>query len=539
MATVFMKWLERRPETYDRGIRILTLGRLYDLWEKMTSRFIREGDRVLELGCGTGGLTCRMAEAGALVTAIDVAPGMLEVAMDRVGNTSLAESIQFKRMDATQIGEHFPEAGFDLIVTSLMLSECSPDERDLVLYSCTRLLAPEGRLIILDEVVPSGVLRRMIYFLIRLPLSVVTWLLTKTSTRPLKNVQELLVAQGYQLESTISTLGGSLCLFSATPESRPIQLEGAPSTIRLQYKVTVKTMLIDLWALFFRIVPPYPKQKPGLYSIGHPDSDSPVFVTGNFKLTVRRVVKALDGKMDAWLLVVDSAGINVWCAAGGGFLTADKVISTMALNHLDEALNHRNLVLPQLAAVGVDGRQIREATGWNVQWGPVKAEDLPAYVETNFQKTDSMRRVGFPLPNRLEMVSGTLGFYGLMLLIPIAIFWRQLLLPSAIAMIALSYFYALFMPWLPGRDGLAKGIPLSTLAILGVIAYTFLGNPVPADELFNRVIGITALSIFIAGEFQGMSPLMRGEQANWIPEAAIGTMLGFIYWLLPKIFGWR
>ena len=106
-------------------------------------------------------------------------------------------------------------------------------------------------------------------------------------------------------------------------------------------------------------------------------------------------------------------------------------------------------------------------------------------------------------------------------------------------MIALSYFYALFMPWLPGRDGLVKAIPLTTLAILGIVTYSLLWDPVPADELFNRVMGISALSIFIAGEFQGMSPLMRGEQANWIPEAVIGTMLGLIYWFLPKILGWR
>jgi hypothetical protein len=303
--------------------------------------------------------------------------------------------------------------------------------------------------------------------------------------------------------------------------------------------VTLKTLLMNLWALFFRIVPPYPKHKPGLYSVGRPDKHAPVFVTGNFALTVQRVVKALDGKLNAWLLVVDSAGINVWCAAGGGFFTADKILSAMTINHLEEVVKHRDLILPQLAAVGVDGNRIREETGWNVLWGPVDAQDLPAYVESNFRKSDRMRRVTFPWLNRLEMVSGTLGFYGLMLLIPIAIFWRQILVPTAVAMIAISIFYAIFLPWLPGRDGLAKAIPLTTLAILGVIIHHFLWDPVTAGELFNRVMGISALSIFIAGEFQGMSPLMRGEQANWIPEGMIGVFLGLLYWLLPMILGWR
>jgi hypothetical protein len=211
----------------------------------------------------------------------------------------------------------------------------------------------------------------------------------------------------------------------------------------------------------------------------------------------------------------------------------------MTINHLEEVVKHRDLILPQLAAVGVDGNRIREETGWNVLWGPVDAQDLPAYVESNFRKSDRMRRVTFPWLNRLEMVSGTLGFYGLMLLIPIAIFWRQILVPTAVAMIAISIFYAIFLPWLPGRDGLAKAIPLTTLAILGVIIHHFLWDPVTAGELFNRVMGISALSIFIAGEFQGMSPLMRGEQANWIPEGMIGVFLGLLYWLLPMILGWR
>ena len=539
MATVFMKWLERRPEAYDRGIRILTLGRLNQLWDQLSSRFVRESDHVLELGCGTGGLTHKMARVARKVTAIDVAPEMLEIAIDRLVNTTYADRVEFIRMDATGIEAQFQEECFDLIVSSLMMSELSSEERDLVLRSCLKLLKPEGRLVILDEVQPKGTFKRIFYYLFRLPIALLTWLLTKTSTRPLKDIPELLMKEGFQLETMVSYLGGSLCLVSACPMSESAQVKEIVTVTPLQHRVTLKTLLMNLWALFFRIVPPYPKHKPGLYSVGRPDKEAPVFVTGNFALTVQRVVKVLDGKLDAWLLVVDSAGINVWCAAGGGFFTADKILSAMTINPLEEVVKHRDLILPQLAAVGVDGNRIREEAGWNVLWGPVDAQDLPAYVESDFRKSDRMRRVTFPWLKRLEMVSGTLGFYGLMLLIPIAIFWRQILIPTAIAMIAISIFYAIFLPWLPGRDGLAKAIPLTTLAILGVIIHYFFWDSVPAGELFNRVMGISALSIFIAGEFQGMSPLMRGEQANWIPEVIIAVFLGLLYWLLPMILGWR
>jgi ubiquinone/menaquinone biosynthesis C-methylase UbiE len=534
-----MKWLERKPETYDRGIQLLTLGRLKVLWEDLTARFIHDGDRVLELGCGTGGLTLCMAEAGSEVTAIDVAPGMLDKAIERVGRTKTKDRVQFLRLDALQIGDKFQGKTFDVIVTSLMMSELLPEERDLLLRSCRQLLAPEGRLIVLDEVLPTSVFQRIMYYLFRIPLSFITWLLTRTGTRPLKDIQALLTKQGFGVESEKALLLGSLRLISASLKSQAAQVDEAVVVERLRHEVNIKTTILNLWALFFRILPPYPKKKPGLYSIGVPDRKSPVLVTGNYELTVRRVIKALDGKIDAWLLVADSAGINVWCAAGGGFLTADKVISSMKLAHLHQAVDHRDLILPQLAAVGVDGNQIREATGWNPYWGPVKAEDLPQYVETSYQKTDQMRWIEFPIKDRLEMVTGTLSLYGLMILIPIAIFLRHLFLPTALAMIALSYFYAIFLPWIPGRDGLAKAVPLATLSILGMLVFSSTFDPVSGNELFNRVIGVSALSIFVSGEFQGMSPLMRGEQANWIPEVMIAVLLGLLYWIVPMIVGWR
>jgi ubiquinone/menaquinone biosynthesis C-methylase UbiE len=539
VATVFMKWLERSPRMYDRGIRLLTLGRLDQFWDQVVNDFVRPGMKVLELGCGTGALTCRIAEAGADVTAIDVAPGMLSIAIDAAKDESFAHRIQFERLDATQIRDHYPEDSFDLLVTSLMISELSSAERDLVLEACVKILSPNGKLVLLDEVVPEKLFNRSVYYLFRVPLAVVTWLLTRTSTHPLRALEDLLRGHGYKVERKKSALGGSLCLISASPSFKSLEPEVTIRHDRLKHKVTLRTTLMDLWALFFRIIPPYPKVNPGLYAIGQPTPDSPVFVTGNYDLTVRRVVKALDEKIHAWLLIADSSGINVWCASGGGFLTSDRIISAIHTSHLGEVVRHRQLTLPQLCAVGVDGNEIREKTDWNVHWGPVWAEDIPRYVQEGFEKSDDMRTIQFPILTRLEMVSGTLGFYGLLILIPVAIFWRSSFLPIAIAMIALSYFYALLMPWIPGRDGLAKSIPLATIAILGVIIYSIVWDPVSAGEIFNRVTGITALSVFTAGELQGMSPLMRGEQANWVPEVIIAVILGLVYWLLPALVGWR
>jgi hypothetical protein len=308
---------------------------------------------------------------------------------------------------------------------------------------------------------------------------------------------------------------------------------------RLHYQVTLRTLLIDLWALFFRIIPPYPKVRPGLYAVGHPTPDSPVLVTGNFDLTVRRLVRAIDRQLDVWVLVADSAGINVWCAAGGGYFTAEKVIAAVKSSRLSEVVHHHALILPQLCANGVDGWRVREETGWGVHWGPIRAEDIPAYLIAGRKKTDAMRWARFPLKARLEMVTVTVGFYGLLLLLPVLIFLRSLFWPILGSMFALSYFYAVVHPWLPGRDGLFKSIPLAIIALAGLFVYSALWNPLPASRLFNWSVGLTGLSVFTAAELQGMSPLMRGEQANWSWEAIIGVILGLIYWLVPQLIGWR
>jgi ubiquinone/menaquinone biosynthesis C-methylase UbiE len=541
MATVFMKWLETNPKDYDRGIQWLTLGRLQLLREKIAHEYVHEGTRVLEVGFGTGALAMMMAERGAIVTGIEASPAMLNEAQKKVAARNFEERVALKYMDAAIIGDRFPAASFDLIVFSLVFSELPPDEQRYVLEACARLLAPGGRLLIADEVIPSGLLTQLIYYLIRLPLVLLTWLITRTTTKALREFDKLLAQTGFRPNIGAAYLGNSLILYTATLASEThIETELPPSVVgRLQHRVTLRTVLIDLWTLFFRIIPPYPKLRPGLYAVGQPGPNSPVLVTGNFDLTVRRLVRAIDGRLDVWVLVADSAGINVWCAAGGGYFTAEKVIAAVKSSHLEEVVSHHALILPQLCANGVDGWRIRKEIGWGVHWGPVRAADLPAYLANKRKKTDDMRWVCFPLKDRLEMVTVTLGFYALLILVPVFIFWRNLFWPITISMLGLSYFYAMVHPWLPGRDGLYKSIPLTMITLTGLFVYSILRNPLPPQQFFHWMVGLTGLSIFTAAELQGMSPLMRGEQANWGWELVIGLTLGAIYWLVPLVVGWR
>ncbi len=535
-----MKWLETSPKDYDRGIQLLTLGKIQRVKERIANQYVHAGTRVLEIGCGTGTLTLMMAQRGGNVTGIDASPRMLAEAEKKIKDANLEECVKLSYMDAALIGDRFPASSFDLIVSTLVFSELPPDDQRFVLKACAKLLAPNGRLLIADEVIPATSIARLLFYLVRLLLVLITWLITRTTTNALHDFDLMLTQTGFRPHVALSYLGNSLVLYESFPAQDGQPELSLPSVIGvLRHRVTLRTLLLDLWLLFFRIIPPYPKFRTGLYAVGRPDKDSPVLVTGNFDLTVRRLIKAIDGKVNVWILVADSAGINVWCAAGGGHFTAEKVIAAVKSSHLGEVVNHHALILPQLCANGVDGWRIRKETGWGVHWGPARADDVPAYLAGKRKKSDEMRWVRYLLKDRLEMTTSTLGFYALLILLPIFFFWRNLFWPVTISIVGLSYFYGIVLPWLPGRDGLYKSIPLTVIALAGLFIYTWLWSPMPLQQLFHWIVGLTGLSVFTAAELQGMSPLMRDGIANWKLETVVAVVLGAIYWLVPLAIGWR
>lgn len=166
----------------------------------------------------------------------------------------------------------------------------------------------------------------------------------------------------------------------------------------------------------------------GLIRIGNPRKDSPVFLTCNYHLTVERVKQALRG-MDCYLLVANSRGINVWCAAAGGHFTNHDVISAVKTSGIEELVGHRNLILPQLAATGIEARVIKRKTGWNVVWGPVYAKDIPAFIQNKFKKTPEMRQVRFPIGQRIEMAAMWAFPFSIVAAVIAIPLWRDMFLP--------------------------------------------------------------------------------------------------------------
>ncbi|MFQ6035956.1 MAG: HgcAB-like fusion protein, partial [Sedimentisphaerales bacterium] len=214
----------------------------------------------------------------------------------------------------------------------------------------------------------------------------------------------------------------------------------------------LKYVLVNVIGTVLRIIPL--PCKTGLIRIGNPNSNSPVFLTCNYRLTVERVKRALR-TLDAYLLVGNSKGLNVWCASIGGHFTNHGVISVLKTTGIEEIVGHRNVILPQLAAGGVEAGIIQKKTGWKVIWGPVYAKDIQAFVENNFKKTSMMRQVRFRWDQRIEMGATWAFPFSVIVAVITALFWHRLFLPLTVIVWTLPFLIFLFFPvysgWLNPR----------------------------------------------------------------------------------------
>lgn len=255
---------------------------------------------------------------------------------------------------------------------------------------------------------------------------------------------------------------------------------------------------------------------PGLYAIGEPTPDSPVLVTANYKLTFDALRQELKG-VSAWLLVLETQGVNVWCAAGKGTFGTAELVRRLAETQLDCHVRHRTLILPQLGATGVSGHEILAQTGWRVVWGPVLARDAPTFLANGWKKTESMRLISFPLHDRAVLAP---------MEIVHALKWLPLFV-AAIAVLAMpldgSYAsrflgmglltiasfvagtvaFPFLLPFLPSRAFALKGLTLGLAAnfLAGLLAVVTLGTPV----LLLVALGMPgiALVVWLAMNFTG------------------------------------
>jgi hypothetical protein len=282
---------------------------------------------------------------------------------------------------------------------------------------------------------------------------------------------------------------------------------------------------------------------PGLYRLGIPDENSPVLVTANYKLTVDSLRKELGG-INAWILVLNTYGINVWCAAGKGTFGTNEVIQQIENADLKSLVAHHEIILPQLGAPGVAAHEIRQRTGFKVIYGPVYASDIPAFLANGKQATPNMRRVHFRMRDRVVLIPMELipalkwvpAIIGLILVmrlaegsrINIGIFKDIVSYLGAIAMG--SIVFQIIVPWIPGRSFAWKGWLLGIiwtlfLAIwlhpaLGIGISNFLVLPVIAAYLALNFTGATTFT-----SLSGVQKELRIAAPAMITLAGLGVIL--------------
>jgi hypothetical protein len=294
------------------------------------------------------------------------------------------------------------------------------------------------------------------------------------------------------------------------------------------------------------------KVDPGLYAIGAPDADSPVLVTANYKLTFDVLRRDLPGR-DVWILVLDTRGINVWCAAGKRTFSTDELVRWVGGAKLSQVVAHQRLIVPQLGATGVAAHLVRKATGFRVTWGPVRSADIPAFLDAGMKATPAMREVTFPAADRLVLTpveivgTATYGWWAVPALFAISGFgpwlfsldaaWHRGFAATSVfvaAALAGGLVAPLLLPWLPGRAFSVKGALSGLLVGLAVLALW--DRPLDGVTVVAVLLGIGALSSFIAMNFTGSTPYtspsgVEKEMRRSMPWQAIAAAVSVVLWI--------
>jgi len=246
-------------------------------------------------------------------------------------------------------------------------------------------------------------------------------------------------------------------------------------------------------------------------------------VTCNFELTLHRLERALRG-LDLWLLVADSKGINVWCAAGADELSTRSVVSVVKTSSVGDEVDHRTLILPPLCAPSVRAVDVTKETGWKVRWGPIDARDIPAYLARGERREEPMKRISWSWWERLDAGIGSMFAFYLLVGAGFAVFASWLLLDYFLITGIGFMLFLLLAPWLPGKHGLTKllwfEIPLALMLLFGgpyLDALTT--HPWRADV----IIAMSTLLAF-CGELGGMAPHLPADFDPFIARLGIRSI---------------
>lgn len=334
------------------------------------------------------------------------------------------------------------------------------------------------------------------------------------------------------------------CSPPAGAEAADTTLITATSTITTENRLDHISARIGINRMGHRV-------EPGLYQLGNPDSDSPVFASANYTLSFDALRSALTD-IDCYILVLDTKGINVWCAAGKGSFGTDELIRCIKSTRLGEIVRHQKIILPQLGAPGVSWPEVIRKTGFKVEYGPVRACDLPAYLDAG-GATAAMRKVKFTLWDRVVLTPVEFVHVALPVIVVAIILYFLAGIGAALAavtaVIAGTVLFPMFLPFIPTYDFSTKGLILG-----GVVAIPFAISfaTVPALPIWASGVAalvplllIPAVTAYLSLNFTGCTTFasrtgVKKEIFRYVPVMAFMAGAGIIFGILlgvSRVFG--
>jgi hypothetical protein len=293
---------------------------------------------------------------------------------------------------------------------------------------------------------------------------------------------------------------------------------------------------------------------PGMYKVGKPDNASDVFVSANYKLSFDALRQSL-ASLNAWILVIDTKGVNVWCAAGKGIFGTDNVVRSIKSSYLNDIVKHRRIILPQFSAVGVAAHLVKGQTGFKVIYGPVRAKDIKAFVQAGYKATAEMRKVTFTLFDRAKLIPVDLMYGKYRLLIAAFVLfiiagldrsgflfgkmWETCLFPlvnlsgAYIAGVAVA---PLLLPVIPFRAFALKG------AFWGLGSTLTVNFLIKAPILETMALAFISVSVasFMTMNFTGSSTYTSlsgvNKEMKWaLPSQIVFCAIGLILFIISKL----
>jgi acetyl-CoA decarbonylase/synthase complex subunit gamma len=280
-------------------------------------------------------------------------------------------------------------------------------------------------------------------------------------------------------------------------------------------------------------------------------------VTANYKLSFDALRKNLTG-VNGWILVLDTKGVNVWCAAGKGTFGTKELVNRIRIVSLEKVVNHKRLILPQLGATGVAAHKVKEETGFNVHYGPVRASDIKKFIKDGYRADKEMRRVTFGFKDRIKLIPNDFMYGKFYLLGTIAVLFLISGISSkgfsfsnfsgeggpTLLKVFLAYFSGivitpLFLPYIPGRHFSLKGFIAGATVFLFLVILKFEDKNV--IELISWFLIITVISSFLAMNFTGSSTYtslsgVKKEMKISVPFQIGFAFIGIVLQVIGKFF---